>query len=69
MNPIDYYILIAGIAAIVFLSTALGWLVNKVEALTWRVATTEDLLEQLVAQRVHEVTTQSCRSLNEVVRS
>jgi Na+-transporting methylmalonyl-CoA/oxaloacetate decarboxylase gamma subunit len=66
MSPIELYILGLGVVAIVCFVLALCWLVSKLEALTWRVATTEDLLEQLVGKRVDEALTEGCRSLNEV---
>jgi flagellar biogenesis protein FliO len=69
MSPIELYILGLGVAAIICFILALCWLVSKLEALTWRVATTEDLLEQLVGKRVDDALTESCRSLNEVRRS
>jgi hypothetical protein len=69
MSPIELYILALGAVAIVCFVLALCWLVSKLEALTWRVATTEDLLEQLVGQRVDDALTEGCRSLNEVGRS
>lgn len=55
MSPVDYAILCAGIAAIVFLSTALCWLTNRVDQLEADVSGLTDIVEKLVGERVGEV--------------
>jgi hypothetical protein len=69
MTGIELAILVCGIAAIVFLSTALCWMANKLEALDADVSGLRDIVEKLVTQRVDETLTAGCRSLNEVGRS
>jgi hypothetical protein len=74
--PIEVVILgccLVGFAALCLavwrLVNAVWRLVNQVDALTLRVTVNEHVTGELVAQRVHEVTTQNCRDLNEVGRS
>jgi hypothetical protein len=83
MTGIELAILVCGIAALVFLSTALCVLssrlddlqclldhdANRASALANRVQALEDLLAKLVGDRVDETLTQGCRDLNEVGRS
>lgn len=74
MSPIEFAsfheIITVGFSLILLgfisLLVALYGQMMNTKALKERVTTLEELLAKLVANRVDEVTTQSCRSLNEV---
>lgn len=66
MSPIEYAILICGVLALVFLVTALCWMTKEMQALKADVAGLTDIVERLVSDRVDDVVSAGCRSLNEV---